>query len=105
MKLNILSFVRIVGTIFLVLCGAFVVPLLYGILRTGTTLGGFEISILLPFILILAVVILLAFYIRRQKAKQNIPPFYAGLSLTLNQTIKWVALAIPLVLLPRCYWG
>ena len=38
MKLKILSFVRIIGTIFLVLYGAIVVPLVYGILRAGTAL-------------------------------------------------------------------
>lgn len=105
LKFQILSFVRIVGTIFLVLYGAIVVPLLHGILRTGAVISTFEMSILLSFLFILAAVILLAWYVRRQKEKQNIPPFYATLSLPFNQTIKWVALAVPLVLLPGLFLG
>ncbi len=105
MKLNILSFVRIVGTIFLVLYGAIVVPLLYEILQTGTTLGEFEMNIMLPFVLVLAAVILLVLYVKRQKAKQNIPPFYATLSVPFNQAIKWIALAVPVVLLPMLLLG
>ena len=105
MKLQVLSFARIVSTIFLVLYGAIVVPLLHGILRTGAAISTFEMSILLPFLCILAAMFLLAWYIRRQKKVQNIQPFYARLSLPLNQVIKWVALAIPLVLLPLLLLG
>ncbi len=105
MKLQVLSFARIVSTIFLVLYGAIVVPLLYGMLRTGTTLGGFEISILLPFLLILAAVILLALYVKRQKAKQNIPPFYAALSLPFREVLKWLCVAVPVALVPGLLLG
>ena len=105
MKLHILSGIRIIGTIILVLYGTIVVPLLHGILRAGTTFGEFEINILIPFLLLLAGVILLAFYVRRQKTKRNIPPFYAALSLPFCEVLKWLCVAAPAALIPGLLLG
>ncbi len=105
MKLKILSFVRIIGTIFLVLYGAIVVPLVYGILRAGTALSGFKISILLPLFVVVAAVMLLAWYVRRQKAKQNVLPFYTTLGMPFCEVLKWLCVAIPVVLIPGLLLG
>lgn len=51
--------------------------LLYDALQTGTMSGGFAANTMRPFLLILIGVILLAVYVRRQKAKRGIQPFYA----------------------------
>ncbi|HWR23163.1 MAG TPA: hypothetical protein VN366_06750 [Feifaniaceae bacterium] len=73
---------------------------LYASLRYRRPIDEFAMKYIIPFWVVLAVVLLLSWYIGRQKRIQNITPLYETFSLSFNQKVKRIALILPLVLIP-----